>query len=191
MCNLLLFVFSYHYFLFPCVCVCVCLCASVCPSIRPTTETWPFLITAICVYQEPLQSVEPQEQTQWQSCYSRESKKAYTCAQMWLYVYKVFLNTKENFRTKAPPPQKKKKKPPQKTCTIPSSLWQEPGHRSDCGGRFWQRIENWEQAHVWWNVADPHSSGLTEHYFGAFWSLPRKHNNFGVSSFIYLLCFSI
>lgn len=144
MCNLLLFVFSYHYFLFPCVCVCmcVCLCVSVCPSIRPTTETWPFLITAICVYQEPLQSVEPQEQTQWQSCYSRESKKAYTCAQMWLYVYEVFLNTKENFRTKAPPPQKKEEKTPQKTCTIPSSLWQEPGHRSDCGGRFWQRIEN-------------------------------------------------
>lgn len=47
-----------------------------------------------------------------------------------------------------------------------------------------------EQALVWWNDADPHSSGLTRHYFGAFWTLPRKHNNFGVSSFIYLLCFS-
>lgn len=33
---------------------------------------------------------------------------------MWLYVYKVFLNTKENFRTKAPPPPKKRRKNPHK-----------------------------------------------------------------------------
>lgn len=39
---------------------------------------------------------------------------------MWLYVYEVFLNTKENFRTKAPPPQKKKKKTHKKHAQSPA-----------------------------------------------------------------------
>lgn len=58
-----------------------------------------------------------------------------------------------------------------------------------CGGGFRQGIGYIEQALVWWNDADPHSSRLTKDYFGAFWTLPRTHNNFWVSSFIYLLCF--
>lgn len=63
--------------------------------------------------------------------------------------------------------------------------------------RVWCRVSvgNWVQrtgpCMVKKKLADPHSSGVTGDYFGAFWSLPRKHNNFGVSSFIYLLCFSI
>lgn len=47
-----------------------------------------------------------------------------------------------------------------------------------------------EQTLVWWNDADPHSFFLVKDYFGALWTLPRKYNNFGVSSFVYLLCFS-
>lgn len=37
----------------------------------------------------------------------------------------------------------------------------------------------------------PLASGLMKDYFGALWTLPRKHNNFGVSSFVYLLCFHL
>lgn len=105
-----------------------------------------------------------------------------TPAQMWLSVHSsVCAHKRECYRTKA-----------QRKCAEAAavwSLWQRTGHGGECGWGFRQGIGYREQALVWWNDADPHSSCLTKDYFGEFWTLPRKHNNFGVSSFIYLLCF--
>lgn len=113
--------------------------------------------------------------------FERVEETLYT-ALMWLSVHlSVCTHKRECYRTKA-----------QRKCaeaTAVWSLWQQTGHCGECGGGFRQGIGYREQALVWWNDADPHSSGLTKDYFGAFWTLPRKHNNFGVSSFIYLLCF--
>lgn len=178
MCNLLPCVYLTVYLTCLSLFFC-CMHACMFAQQRVHMETGTCLITISLPGATP--SSGTQEHFHWIQMHPLREQKT-SRPQMWLSVHwSVCTHKRECYWTKE-----------QRKCaeaTAAWSPWQQTDHYGEYGWGFRQGIGCRKQALVWWNHADPHSSGLTEDYFGAFWTLPRKHNNFGVSSFIYLLCF--
>lgn len=178
MCNLLPFVYLTVYLLTCLSLFFCCMHACMFAQQRVHMETGTCLITISLPGATP--SSRTQEHFHWIQMHPlREQKTSWP--QMWLSVHwSVCTHKRECCWTKE-----------QRKCAEATAAWSpwQTDHYGEYGWGFRRGIGCRKQALVWWNHADPHSSGLTEDYFGAFWTLPRKHNNFGVSSFIYLLCF--
>lgn len=165
--NLLLFVYLPY-----CTSLSVSLCVFVPQRTHVETRTCFIPTTSLPGATSPSWT---QEHMHWMQIHTLKGQKKSLrkCGCVHLRAHK-----RERYRTKA-----------QRKCAEATAVWSLwHGHCGECGGGV--SAGNWVQRTglclVWWNDADPHSSGLTEDYFGAFWTLPRKHNNFGVSSFIYL-----
>lgn len=179
MCSLWLFAYlpvSHCVSLWVCVCMLVTQCVRVAIGTCFITSSLP----------RAASSSGTQEHMCWMQIHTpRKQNKKQTPPQTWLHVHWVFEHTHERKFSRTKEHRKCKE------ATAVWSMWQQTGHCGECGRGFRQGIGYREQALLWWKDADLHSYGLTKDYFRAFWTLPRKHNNFGVSSFIYLLCFSI